>query len=133
MLSPDAQAKVEGVLEGCGTADDNKCYQDVEHAVNSADFELDSNLERRELAKLFTDSGFRNTPKRVGILSSIMAMLFLNWKMKADKMDNSAFRLPISQAKEAATSASSSSLIFSAGGSVVVTFTPTPVTPSLTG
>jgi hypothetical protein len=133
VLSTDTQAKVEGVLEGCGTGDDNKCYQDVVQALESADLELDSKLERRELAKLLSDTMLRDLAYRLSMMWYIGNMLLLNWKMKADKMDNAAFHLPVAKVQELAISATGPSIIQSAGGSVVVTITPTLVSPSLTG
>jgi hypothetical protein len=128
VLSPDAQAKVEGILEGCGTAEDT-CYQEVLKSLRAADLELDSQIERRSLGALLS----KTAKGAWDIIFDIGTMLWLNWKIKADKMDNSAFHLPLSKAEEAASSASASSVVHSAGASVVLTITPTPISPSLTG
>jgi hypothetical protein len=67
------------------------------------------------------------------IFFNIASMLYVNWGLKTDKMENSAFFLPQSKAEEAAESATSTSVVQSAGGSVVVTITPTPNPTTLTG
>jgi hypothetical protein len=50
----------------------------------------------------------------------------LNWRMKSDKMDNSAFYLPQAKAEQAANQASATSIVNSAGGSVTIAITLTP-------
>jgi hypothetical protein len=116
------------VLEGCGKPDD-KCYQDVLNTLQSADFDLDKRLERRGLGQMIS----KTVKGAWDLFFDIAAMLLLNWQMKSDKMDNSAFHIPITRAQEAANSASATSVVHSAGGSVVITVTPTSSVAKLTG
>jgi hypothetical protein len=116
------------VLEGCGKPDD-KCYQDVLNTLQSADFDLDKRLERRGLGQMIS----KTVKGAWDLFFDIAAMLLLNWQMKSDKMDNSAFHIPITRAQEAANSASATSVVHSAGGSVVITVTPTSSAAKLTG
>lgn len=67
------------------------------------------------------------------ILADIAIMLTLNWKMKADKLDNSAFYLPHAKAEEAASIVTATAVVHSAGGSVAITITPTAEPTTLTG
>lgn len=67
------------------------------------------------------------------MFSNIGTMLWFNWKMKADKLDNAAFHIPLDKAQEAADSASAPTIVHSAEGSLLLTITPTPIMQSLTG
>jgi hypothetical protein len=119
---------VEGVLEGCGTPDD-KCYQDVLNTLKLADLDLDKQLDRRGLGQMIS----KTVKGAWDLFFDIAAMLLLNWQMKSDKMDNYAFHFPISRAQEAADLMSATSVVHSAGGSVVITVTPTSKPATLTG
>ncbi|KAF1995307.1 hypothetical protein P154DRAFT_611177 [Amniculicola lignicola CBS 123094] len=122
-LSQDTQAKVEGVLEGCGTTDD-RCFQDVLNTIHSADVHLDEKIERRHIGHMISKAAKGSW----SIFADIALMLTLNWEQKADKMDNSAFRLPVNKVEEAATS-----FVHSAGGSAAITITPTVAPTQMTG
>jgi hypothetical protein len=128
VLSQDAQSRVEGVLDGCGTAD-NTCYQEVLNTLQSAELSLDNKIDRRNLAHLLSKT-FKGA---LGILEEVAALLTLNWLMKSDKMDNSSFYILQAKAEEAAGSASATKVVHSAGGSVAITVVPTTAPTTLTG
>lgn len=128
VLSKDTQAKAEGVLEACGTADD-KCFQDVSRSLRSAILDLDNTIQRRIIGSMLS----KTTKGSWNIIANIALMLELNWKMKGDKMDASAFYLPHVKAEQAAQLAAASSAVHTAGPSVVITVTPTPAPMTLTG
>ena len=52
-LSPDAKAKIQGVFDGCGKADDHY-YQDARDVLHSTDLQIDGTLERRGFAQLLS-------------------------------------------------------------------------------
>ncbi|KAF2494344.1 hypothetical protein BU16DRAFT_563268 [Lophium mytilinum] len=83
-LSPDAEAKIQGVLEAC-LVPDQKCYEDVNGILVSADLEFDTQLERRALVDLLS-----KTAKKVGwVFSSIYLILSYRWRLKhADDVKN---------------------------------------------
>ncbi|OAL44289.1 hypothetical protein IQ07DRAFT_649330 [Pyrenochaeta sp. DS3sAY3a] len=127
VLSPEMVSRVEGVLEGCGVADDN-CYQDVLDAVQSSDLEIDSKLSKRGFGSLIS----KTVKGSWNIISDITAMLLLNWHMKSEQFDNSAFYLPLGKAQEATKSAEMPTVVHQAG-TVTATITPKPHVKSLTG
>lgn len=128
VLSQDAQSRIKGVLEGCGTAD-NTCYQEVLDTLQSAELSLDSKIERRNLAHLLS----KTLKGAWSIFADVAVMLTLNWQIKSDKMDNAAFHITQEKAEEAAGSASASTVVHSAGGSVAITVALTTAPATLTG
>jgi hypothetical protein len=97
--------------------------------VQSADLELDSKLERRRLGDIIA----KTAKGPWDIFYNIATMLWLNWKIRADKMDNSAFFLPQAKAEEAANQATAASVVHTAEGSVVITITPASKATTPTG
>lgn len=99
------------------------------HTLQTAEFSLDSKIERRNVAHLMSKT-FKGA---WSLFANIAAMLTLNWQLTSDKMDNAAFSIPQAKAEEAAGAASATNIVHSAGGSVTITITPTLAPSTLTG
>lgn len=127
-LSADAKAKVNGILKGCGQADD-KCYQGVREVLYDADLEIDSQLDRRGFAQLLS-----KTFKKAGaVFSFIASALMSNWYTRHQEVEDSGLFVPQAKASEASELATATKVTISAGGSAVVTVTPTPDPTKLQG
>ena len=116
------------MLEGCGQAD-NKCYQDVREILNSANLEIDSQLDRRGFAQFLS-----KTFKKAGsVFSFIASALMSNWYTRHQEVEELGMFIPDTKASEAVKLATATEVVISAGGSPVVTITPTPDPTNLQG
>lgn len=127
-LGKDVLGKVQGVLKGCG-AIDNKCYQDVNQIFNSADVQIDKQLDRRHighlLSKTFKSSG--------DFFLAVYALLLANWKVKSQDMKEMGMWLPDPVASDAGNLASITAVTISGGGVAVATITKVSPVTSLIG
>ncbi|KAH7083730.1 hypothetical protein FB567DRAFT_529797 [Paraphoma chrysanthemicola] len=130
-LSPDVKAKVQGVLEACGQADD-KCYQDTRDVLRSANLDIDNRIERRDFRHLLS----KTVKGALGYFLDIAAMLYISWEMKFKdqhgEFDSFAF-IPVSKAGEAAKLETATDVLVSAEGTAIATIKPTPHPTSLKG
>ncbi|KAI0004056.1 hypothetical protein F4779DRAFT_630464 [Xylariaceae sp. FL0662B] len=128
VLSPDAKAKIHGILEGCGKTD-NKCYQEVREVLQSSNLEIDSQLNRRGFAQLLS-----KTFKKVAfVFSMITSHLISNWHVRHGEVGELGLFVPAAKASEASVFATASKILVSAQGSAVATITPTPDPTKLQG
>jgi hypothetical protein len=118
-LSPDAEAKVRGVLEAC-VVPDQKCYEDVNNVLVSADLEYDAQLERRGIIALLS-----KTAKKSGWVFFMMwRILDLRWRLKHNDEGKKLF-IPEAKASEAGNAITSTEIVVSASGTAI-TVTPAP-------
>jgi hypothetical protein len=128
ILSADTKAKVQGVLEGCGQADD-QCHQDIRNVLRSAHLEIDHQLTRRTLLSML-----QRTAKKVsGIFLEIAAILQAKWAGKAMENADWGMFIPERKAEDVANVASASVITISTGGKPFLTVTPTPDPTTLQG
>jgi hypothetical protein len=116
------------VLQGCGTID-NKCYQDVNRVFDSADVQIDKQLDRRGFASLLSKT-FKSS---IGFFLNVSAYLLASWKLKSQDMNELGMWLPDAVASDAGAFASVTSVTISGGGVAVATITKAPDTTSLVG
>lgn len=107
-------------------------------AFQDAGFEIDTKINRRSFGDLLTKTTKKNFAW--AFFSVVSDLLYVNWKMKSDKLDNSGMFLPAkvansgAQAVDAAHTAKAKDIVLSAAGTAVATITPPPiVTATLTG
>ncbi|KAK8102371.1 hypothetical protein PG984_015517 [Apiospora sp. TS-2023a] len=121
ILSPDVKDKVHGVLEGCGEINE-QCYRDVQEVLSSAGLGLDGTLSRRDFAKSLS-TAFKG---RAALVDSNAMLLWLDWKLKHQKLQDLGVWIPDSIASEAGALATARVVTISAEGSPVITITQTP-------
>jgi hypothetical protein len=127
-LSPDAKAKIQGVFDACGVAD-NHCYQDARNVLHSADLQIDPALERRGFAQLLSKT-FKSI---ADVYLTITAILLAEWNLKALDMEQLGLFIPQPDALKASALASATAVVISAQGSDIGTITPTPDPTKLQG
>lgn len=128
VLSSDINDKVQSVLQGCGQADD-KCFHDIRAVIDSADLEVDKQLDRRGFGSLIS-----KTFKRIGYIYDFMvAALLADWYLKHAQPPRLGQYIPQAKASEAPVLATATNVVVSAAGSPVVTITPTPDATKLEG
>ncbi|KAB5578286.1 hypothetical protein GE09DRAFT_1089179 [Coniochaeta sp. 2T2.1] len=127
-LSPDTRAKLQGVFDGCGVADDH-CYQDARNVLRSADLQIDAALERRGFAQLLS-----KTFKKLGNLYlEITAILLAEWKLQSFDNQQLGLFIPQPHADKASALATATAVVVSAQGSQIGTVMPTPDPTKLQG
>lgn len=127
-LSPDAKAKIHGVFDACGVAD-NDCYQEARSILHSADLQIDGALERRGFAQLLSKT-FKSI---ADVYLAITAILLAEWKLKAFDTEQLGIFIPESDAQKASALASATAVVISAQGSGIGTVMPTPDPTTLQG
>ncbi|KAG7055994.1 hypothetical protein JMJ77_0008445 [Colletotrichum scovillei] len=123
-LSPDAQDEVRKTLIGCEKTDD-KCYQEVREVIQSANFVIDAEIERRHFGHFLS-----KTFKSKGSAFTTIAMLLLSaWSFKHPEQPSIRFAdhiIPDTTASSAAGLADTKTIVLSAEGKGVATLTPVP-------
>jgi hypothetical protein len=127
-FSNDTMAQIQGTLDGCGQADD-QCYQSVREILQAADLQVDSKLDRRGFIQ-FLMKAFK---KMSGVFGFATAALFANWHQRQKEVDELGIFIPETKASEASAFATATEVVVSAGGSPILTITPTPDPTSIQG
>ncbi|KAH7029901.1 uncharacterized protein B0I36DRAFT_412362, partial [Microdochium trichocladiopsis] len=130
VLSDDSRAKVRGVLEACGSLD-NQCFQDVQQVLAQSDLQIDPQLNKRDFFALLSKT-FRLASSRVAATAAIL-MAF--WQAKyADEQFAQAFvPRPVAEAAGAFAIPGAEVVVELQGSPLVTVTAPTPAATTLIG
>ncbi|KAK0631421.1 hypothetical protein B0T14DRAFT_549246 [Immersiella caudata] len=124
VLGQDLKAKVDGVLQGCGAAD-NKCYQDVVKVLqNEGSIQMDKQLDSRAvLIAAATIAEVVSTAKKV---IETVSLLYIGFKALGHALNGGGQYWPHVVASAAGKLPEATPITVSAGGSPVATVTLAP-------
>lgn len=122
-ISDDVKAKIQGVLEGCGTIDD-KCYHEVRQVLRSANVEVNRKIEARHFGHLLS----KTFKTGAGAFFSFADYLYTSWWARYNDFNNVSphILIPKPKASEVEKVASATEVVVSAEGQSIAVITPTP-------
>ncbi|KXJ93558.1 hypothetical protein Micbo1qcDRAFT_203626 [Microdochium bolleyi] len=130
VLSGDTQAKVRGVLEGCGTLN-NQCFHDVQQVLALSDLQIDSQLNKRTFLALLSKT-FKSLASELSAITSVLIFL---WSTRFNDRQFAQVFVPHPIGEAAAPFAvPGTEIIVEADGAPLVTVTvPAPAKTTLLG